>query len=179
MKKGKQILILVLCASLLSCKGYIQEKEIKKSVPKFTQTEKGVPLPKPSRVINDFGQVFKESQQTELNKLISDYRINTTKEIAIVTVNTIKPYKDIQKYATDLGNDWEVGHPKRNNGLIIVLCKPCKQIGIATGIGTEQILTDKICKEVIEKTIIPEFKNGKFYTGIKNGVIKLIEKWNI
>ena len=57
------------------------------------------------------------------------------------------------------------------------MCNPCRQIGIATGTGTELILTDKICKEVIENTIIPEFKNGEFYKGIKNGVTELIEKW--
>ena len=49
--------------------------------------------------------------------------------------------------------------------------------GIATGTGTELILTDEICKNVIDLTIIPEFKNGNFYDGIKNGLIELIKKW--
>ncbi|MDP2060027.1 MAG: TPM domain-containing protein, partial [Flavobacteriaceae bacterium] len=45
------------------------------------------------------------------------------------------------------------------------------------GTGTEMILTDEICKEVIDNTIIPEFKNGEFYSGIKKGVNELIKKW--
>jgi len=57
------------------------------------------------------------------------------------------------------------------------MCKPCRQIGIATGTGTELILTDKICKEVIDKIIIPKFKNGEFYGGIKKGIAELIAKW--
>ena len=57
------------------------------------------------------------------------------------------------------------------------MCNPCRQIGIATGFGTELILTDEICENVIDQTIIPEFKNGDFCDGIKNGVIELIEKW--
>jgi len=57
------------------------------------------------------------------------------------------------------------------------MCNPCRQIGIATGLGIELILTDEICKDVIDQTIIPEFKEGKFYDGIKNGVTELIEKW--
>ncbi|SDX59040.1 uncharacterized protein SAMN05216556_1592 [Aequorivita viscosa] len=79
--------------------------------------------------------------------------------------------------ATDLGKYWGVGTAEKDNGLIILLCKPCQKIGIATGFGTELILTDQICKNVIDQTIIPEFKNGKFYDGIKNGVAELIEKW--
>ncbi|WP_296317007.1 TPM domain-containing protein [Winogradskyella sp. UBA3174] len=71
----------------------------------------------------------------------------------------------------------EFGTAEKNNGLTIVLCSPCKQIGIATGTGTELIMTNEICKEVICKKITPEFKNREFYTGIKNGVNELIEKW--
>jgi uncharacterized protein len=95
----------------------------------------------------------------------------------IVTIDSIKPYESIQRYATDLGEKWGIGSAEKNNGLAIVVCNPCKQIGIATGTGTELILTDEICKKVIEEKIIPEFKNGEFYNGIKKGVIELIEKW--
>ena len=95
----------------------------------------------------------------------------------MVTIDSIKPYQNIQKYATDLGNKWGIGNEEKNNGLTIVVCNPCRQIAIATGLGTEMILTDVICKNVIQQTIIPEFKNGKFYNGIKNGVTELIEKW--
>lgn len=58
---------------------------------------------------------------------------------------------------------------EKNSGLTIVLCSPCRKIGIATGTGTgtELILIDEICKSVIDQTIIPEFKNGNFYDGIK------------
>lgn len=84
----------------------------------------------------------------------------------VVTIDSIKPYTDIQKFATDLGQTWGVGTAE-NNGLAIVVCKPCLQIAIATGYGTELILTDQICKKVIEEKIVPEFKKGNFYDGIK------------
>ena len=95
----------------------------------------------------------------------------------VVTIDSINPYSDIQKMATDLGKYWGVGTAEKDNGLIILLCKPCQKIGIATGFGTELVLIDQICKQVIDKTIIPEFKNGDFYSGIKNGVTELITKW--
>jgi uncharacterized protein len=76
-----------------------------------------------------------------------------------------------------LGQTWGVGSAEKNNGLTIVLCNPCGQIGIASGTGTELILTDEICKKIIDEKIIPEFKNGKFYNGIKKGILELIENW--
>lgn len=177
MKIGTHILILFLTLNLLSYKGNAQETETKKATTEFEYSEKKSSFPKSVGIINDYGQIFTASQSAELSKIIYNYDIETTRQIVVVTINSIKPYKNIQKYATALGQTWRVGTTEQNNGLIIVVCKPCRQIGIATGTGTELILTDEICKEVIDKKIIPEFKNGDFYNGIKNGVTELIEKW--
>jgi uncharacterized protein len=165
---------------LISCKGNAQETDtqIKKPTPEFnfSEIEKNT-FPIPIGIINDYGQIFTESQRDELSEILYDYDIKTTRQIVVVTIDSIKPYNNIQKYATDLGQTWGVGNIEKNNGLIIVMCNPCQQIGIATGTGTEMILTDEICKEVIDNTIIPEFKNGEFYSGIKKGVNELIKKW--
>jgi len=178
MKIGTKILILFLTLNFLSCKEKTQETESKKVITEFDNSAINQNyFPKPIGIINDYGQVFTESQRTELSKIIYDYDIKTTRQIVVVTIDSIKPYQDIQKYATDLGQTWGVGNAEKNNGLTIVVCNPCRQIGIATGKGTELILTDEICKEVIDNKIIPEFKNGEFYNGIKNGVTELIEKW--
>ena len=178
MKIGTKILILFLTLNLLSCKGSAQETETKKSTTEidFSESVKRT-FPKSIGIINDYGRVFTELQRTELSKVLYDYDVETTRQIVVVTIDSIKPYQNIQKYATDLGNEWGVGNAEKNNGLTIVVCNPCRQIGIATGYGTELILTDEICKDVIDKTIIPEFKNGEFYNGIKKGVTELIAKW--
>ncbi len=178
MKIGTKILILFLTLNLLSCKGSVQETETKKPTPKFEFSEmERSSFPKPIGIINDYGQIFTEAQRTKLTKVLYDYDIETTRQIIVITIDNIKPYTNIQKYATDLGNTWGVGTAEKNNGLTIVVCNPCRQIGIATGTGTKLILTDEICKNVIDQTIIPEFKNGNFYDGIKNGVAELIKKW--
>lgn len=174
-------LILLVFLALSSCKSTQPEKtEPKTDAPKvvfdFSEMNKSN-LPESIGIINDFGQIFTESQRTELTKILYDYDIKTTRQIVVVTVDSIKPYTEIQKYATDLGQKWGVGSSEKDNGLVIVLCNPIREIGIATGIGTEKILTDEVCKMVIDSTIIPEFKNEKYYAGIKSGVTELIAKW--
>ena len=179
MKIGTKILILFLTLNLISCKGSAQETETKKPIPEFdfSTVEKFRKTKLKALIINDYDSIFNPTQRKELSDIIYDYNIETTRQIVVVTIDSISPYSDIRKYATDLGNYWGVGDAEKNNGLTIVMCNPCRQIGIATGTGTELILTDEICKEVIDKTIIPEFKNGDFYSGIKKGVTELIAKW--
>lgn len=178
MKIETKILILFLSLNLLCYKCLAQKTENKNSTTEieFSETKKDT-FPKPIGIINDYGQLFTESQEAELTKILFNYNIETTRQIVVVTVNSISPYNNIQKYATDLGNNWGVGTANKNNGLAIVVCKPCKKIGIATGRGIEITLTDEVCTEVIEKNIIPKFKRGEFYNGIKSGITELIVKW--
>lgn len=177
MKIGTKILILFLTLNLLSCKGSAQETETKKTIPDFdfSTIEKFRETKLKGQIINDYDSIFSPSERKELSDIIYDYNIETTRQIVVVTIDSISPYSDIQKFATDLSNYWGVGDAEKNNGLTIVMCNPCRKIGIAT--GTELILTNEICKKVIEQTIIPEFKNGEFYGGIKKGVTELITKW--
>lgn len=179
MKIGTKILILFLTLNLLSCKGTAQEADTIKPTTEFdfSKVKKFRETKIKGQIINDYDSIFSPSQRKELSDIIYDYNIETTRQIVVVTIDSINPYSDIQKMATDLGKYWGVGTAEKDNGLIILLCKPCQKIGIATGFGTELVLTDQICKEVIDKTIIPEFKNGEFYSGIKKGVTELIEKW--
>ncbi|MCX2681446.1 TPM domain-containing protein [Galbibacter sp. EGI 63066] len=179
MKTGKVILTLILALSLVSYKGSAQKKETKISTPEFdfSETEKNK-FPEPVGYVNDFEELFTAEQKNELEKSISDYENETTREIAIVTVNSIAPYDNIADFATDLSNKWGVGKAMIDNGLVIVFSKSLRKIRISTGNGTEKILTDEICKNILDQTIIPEFKKGKYYSGIEKGLAELIDKWD-
>lgn len=179
MKIEIKIIILFLTLNLISYQGSAQENEAEKSTIEFdfSTVEKFRDTKLKGQIINDYDSIFSPLQRKELSDILYDYNIKTTRQIVVVTIDSILPYSNIQKYATDLSNYWGVGDAERNNGLTIVMCNPCRQIGIVTGYGTELVLTDEICKSVIDNVIIPEFKNGKYYDGIKKGVTELIEKW--
>jgi uncharacterized protein len=164
---------------LLSCKTNSQEQKNDALKPlidlsKFERYRESKEL---GLIVSDYDSVFKKEERLELGSLIEEFNIKTTRQIVVVTIDSLNPYSDIQKFATDLGNYWGVGAREKNNGLTIVLCRPERKIGIATGYGTEKILTDSICKNVIDSTMIPRFLDGDFYGGIKSGVIDLMQKW--
>jgi uncharacterized protein len=134
-------------------------------------------FPFPIGSVSDYEKIFNENQIAKLTKIIAYYEQKTTREIAIVSINSIEPYKNISDYSTDLANDWGIGKSETDNGLLILFSKNLREIRISTGSGTEQKLTDEICKNVIDKTIIPEFKNGEYYSGIESGLNELIKLW--
>lgn len=154
------------------------------SVPEHSSYRSTVPISdivfkftKPIGYVNDFENIFTSEQRIKLDKRIGVYELETTNEIVIVTIDSIEPYENINDFATDLSNEWGIGKTEKNNGLLILFSKSLREIRISTGLGTEKILTDEICKKVIDQTIIPEFKKGNYYNGIEKGLTELIAKW--
>jgi uncharacterized protein len=54
--------------------------------------------------------------------------------------------------------------------VLILLSKEPRRVRITTGSGVEHKLTDEVCGRIIDRTIVPEFKMGWYYTGLKEGV---------
>ncbi len=134
-------------------------------------------FPKPLGYISDFENLFTEQQIGELAKRISDYELINKRKITIVTVQSIEPYENVIDYTSDLAKEWGIldGHP--NNGLLILFSKSIGQISIVASLETKERITDEICDKVINKIIIPEFKNEKYYIGIDKSVTYLINYW--
>ena len=48
---------------------------------------------------------------------------------------------------------WGIGQAKEDNGVLILLARDDRKIDINTGYGVEHLLTDAMCKRIIEKEI--------------------------
>ena len=158
----------------------INKTETSSETPKveFTEFDLGESdLPKLKREVNDFEFVFTPEQLEKLTLIIRNFEKETTNQIAVVSIDSIGKYTDFDQFAIDLSNYNGVGLKEKDNGLTIVFSKNLRKLRISTGYGTEKILTDEICKKIIDETIIPEFKNGEYYNGIEKGITELISKW--
>lgn len=176
MKNIKQ-LVFILILNLLSINTFAQDQTIKITDADSVQTETKSLFPKMTGVVSDYGKVFTVAESKELTKLITDFTAITNRKIVLLTVDNIGAYNDMREYATGLKNDWEVGFDSGHNSLTLALCVPCRGVGVATGINSETFLTDEVCKDAIQKTMVPEFTAGNYYSGIKKGILKLMENW--
>ena len=126
--------------------------------------------------VNDFEGIFTQDQIKELNDIISKQEKETTNEIAIVSITSFEPYETLFDYSLDLANNWGIGKKDKDNGIAIVFGKQIRQISIQVGYGLENKLKDEEAKKIIDNIIIPEFKKGDFFIGIKNGLIEIINE---
>ena len=133
-------------------------------------------LPSPSnppRLVNDYTGTLNVSQTNALEHKLVAYNDSTSTQILILLVDDLQGYS-IEQYATEIGHSWGVGQKDKGNG-VVILVKPKKgsergEVNISTGYGMEQYVTDATGKNIIEKEMIPAFKEGDYYTGIDNAV---------
>lgn len=132
--------------------------------------------PVPAKFFNDFSgaNVITPQQANQIHSTLENYFKSSTNQIAIAVVKTTTPY-DIAEYTIELGRKWGVGIKDKNNGVMIVWATEDRQIFIATGYGVEGSLTDSMTKRIIETYIIPEFKAGRYFDGLNNGVVAIIK----
>ncbi|MEP1444070.1 MAG: TPM domain-containing protein [Hyphomicrobiales bacterium] len=113
-----------------------------------------------------------EIQQTA-QRLQDEYKI----PIIVATIDSLLTYTDgeylgIEKYSRVLFKHWGIGHKAHNYGILLLISENDKIARIQFGSGWG-FLYDDHAQAIMDKTIIPHFKNGAFSEGIKQGVISL------
>jgi uncharacterized protein len=150
------------------------------SIGAVAQVEKAIPAaPNPPRLYNDFtkGKNFLTSDQSQYleSKLVA-YDDSTSNQVVIVIVETLQGYS-ANEYATALGRKWGVGGKENNNGVVVLISTEPgnRDAYIATGYGLEGAIPDITAKHILDEQLIPEFKNGNYYTGLNKTVDALIK----
>ena len=134
--------------------------------------------PNPPRLVNDYTGTLSSSQINTLERKLVAYNDSTSTQILVLLVDDLQGYS-VEQYATEIGHSWGVGQKGKNNGAVI-LVKPKKgsergQVNISPGYGVEQYVTDATAKRIIEKEMIPAFKENDYYTGIDKAVNVIID----
>jgi len=127
--------------------------------------------------VYDQEEVLSENEEDALNELIRRFEKETTNEIVIVTTADIGEHEKMVFYAVEFGDRLGIGKKDKNNGLIIAFSSTLHETFIATGLGTEYILTDPICKSIIDEQMVPNFRDGYYYRGLESGLKECIKIW--
>jgi len=120
--------------------------------------------PNPPRLVNDFGHFLQPDQIEALEQKLRAFNDSTSSQIAVITVTTLEDY-DVDEYANALYRKWGIGQAKKNNGVLLLASKQDRKIRIEVGYGLEGALPDAICNQIIDLSVVPNFKSGNFYQG--------------
>lgn len=143
------------------------------SFPVFSQTYETVTdVPNPKQqggyVANPDG-ILRNETTTELNYLLAQLEERDSFQVAVVCLQSIGSQVP-KDFATELFNEWGVGHSDKEDGLLILFVADQRRIEFETGYGMETVLTDLKCDQIMVDHMIPSFRNENYDAGFIKGL---------
>jgi uncharacterized protein len=118
--------------------------------------------------ITDEAHILSTEEEQNLETTLFQYKEQTSNEIAILIVGSLDGYP-IADAAVEVGRAWKVG-TKENNGVLMLIDYSGHEIFIATGYGLEGALPDIVVHGIVEKDMVPLFRDGKYEEGIMKAI---------
>ncbi len=137
------------------------------AVPAFAQE-----IPVNDGYVTDDADLLTDSEELLLEDELDAYRVQTTNEIAVLTVQSMSG-ADIAEFAVNVGRSWGVGGAQNNNGILMVISYQDRLVHIATGYGLEGAVPDIVAKGIIDTDLAPAFREAKYGEGISAAVASL------
>ena len=123
--------------------------------------------------VTDLTGTLSAQQKSALEQSLAEFETRKGPQIAVLMVPTTRP-ETIEQYAVRVFESWKLGRKGVDDGVLLVVAKDDRKVKIETGYGLEGILPDAIGKRIVEDDIIPRFKQGDFYGGIRAGVERIM-----
>lgn len=136
------------------------------------------PLPELTQPVNDFARIIDASSAADIDKLSRALLAASGDVVVVATVPTIEPYADIREYANRLfeNHGRGIGAKGKDNGVLIVLAAKERQVWVEVGYELEQWITDGFAGETSREVMVPEFRNGRYGVGLRNGTARIVSR---
>lgn len=139
-----------------------------------------IPSPmSPPRLVNDFANIFSETEKQALESNLLLYNDTTSTQIYVVTVKDLNGYA-VSDFAIQLGEKWAIGQKGKDNGAVILI-KP--KVGnntgrayISVGYGLEGRINDAYAGRIVRNRMIPQFKRGDYFSGVNAAIESMIKR---
>jgi len=117
----------------------------------------------------DQAQLLGPEEEASLSTQLEAHEAQTSNQIVVVTVDDLEGYA-IADYANQLGRAWQIGTEENNNGALLLVAPSSRKVRIEVGYGLEGALTDSLSSIIIQREILPAFRDNDYALGINRGV---------
>ena len=124
--------------------------------------------PESQTSVYDYAALLSSAQKSTLEQKLIRYSDSTSTQIVVAIIHSTEG-ENINYLGAQWGEKWGIGQADKDNGILVLLAVGDRRIAINTGYGVESSLTDAMSKRIIDQVIIPEFRNGDYYSGLDKG----------
>lgn len=130
--------------------------------------------PAPTQYFNDYAQVVSSATASQLNQTLENFERQSSEQILVAIFPTMQSDSSIEDYTVRVARAWKVGQKDNNNGAVLFVFVQDHKMYLQVGYGLEGVLSDALCKRIIDEQISPRFKAGDFDGGLTAGIQSIL-----
>jgi uncharacterized protein len=125
--------------------------------------------------IVDNANLLSPATEARLSQELAALEAKTGRQLVVATVPDLQGY-EIEEYGYQLGRAWGIGSKDNDDGAILLVAPNQKRVRLEVGYGLEPVLTDALSSVIINREIIPRFKQGDFEGGVVAGADAVVRQ---
>ncbi len=122
----------------------------------------------------DLAELLSEADESALSATLSAHEQSTSNQVVLITVADLNG-NDIVDYTNRLARFWGIGTEDKSNGVVLLVAPNARKVRIEVGYGLEGALTDSLSSIIIQREILPSFRDNNYPEGIKQGVTAILQ----
>ncbi len=133
-----------------------------------------VEVPTIDKWVTDYTSTLTAQEITELTGTVKQHFDSTSNQLVVLMMTSLDGYP-IEDYAFKTAEKNKIGSKGTDNGVLFLIVKKDRLVRIEVGYGLEGALPDATASYIIRREVVPYFKQGDYYGGIKIGVNSIIK----
>lgn len=119
--------------------------------------------------VNDHAQLLSQPYKTRIESSLKALEDATGAQVALLTLPSLEG-EALEDYTLRVAQTWALGRKGADNGVLLFVARDDRKLRIEVGYGLEGILTDAACGRIIDRLMLPRFRQGDFEGGIEAAV---------
>jgi uncharacterized protein len=123
--------------------------------------------------VTDLTGTLTPEQSATLEQQLRAFEAKKGSQIAVLIVPTTQP-ETIEQYGIRVAEAWKLGRRGVNDGALLLVAKDDRAVRIEVGYGLEGPLPDVLANRIVEQVVVPRFRSGDFFGGIREALERMI-----
>src|SRR5262245_44588849 len=132
-----------------------------------------VAVPERRAPVTDLTGTLTPDQVQQLDQQLRAFEAKKGSQIAVLIVPTTQP-ETVEQYGIRVAEAWKLGRRGVNDGALLLIAKDDRAVRIEVGYGLEGPLPDVLANRIVEQVIVPRFRSGDFFGGIREAIERMI-----
>jgi uncharacterized protein len=119
--------------------------------------------------VNDYAGMLGTEARARIEEKLGRLEQATTAQLAILTVQSLDG-ETVDDFAIRVAEAWKLGQTGKDNGVLFLIARQERRMKLEVGYGLESVLTDALCRRILDETVTPRFKASDFDGGVEAAV---------